>query len=686
MGRILFILLILITNRNATAQFIPINNISLERLVDDILAIQDEDINYEDLYENLAQLLSNQADLNEISEEQLRSSYILNESQIQSFLAYRNEAGPFLSTYELQNINGFREDDIQRLIPFVTVRDATLQLDKNLFKRILNEKNNYFISRYDRTIESKKGFNKNIPAYSQYKGTPDRIYTRFQTRRTGDFSVGFTAEKDAGEKLIWSPDKKQYGIDFISFHAQVINKGKIKNLIFGDFQAQFGQGLVLGSAFGIGKNSESVTTVRKGNLGFLPYTSVSESGFFRGTAISYSLSKKITMHGMISSQWRDATIGQDSIGRDIDLFSSLQLTGLHRTSGEVANRKTVQEKSIAGVLNYNYNNLNAGVLFQHEQFTIPLVPLRNLYNQFYFMGNNNSNAGIFLNYNWKNFAFFNEAAYTFNKGRGVITGIIGSLTPHLDISLLFRKYDRDFISFNSNALAENNTPQNETGMYWGWKYVFNKKYSLSGYFDLFRFPWLRYRTYAPSEGSEWLIHFNYKPTKTISLFLQAREESKLRNASIVSPIYLTYPGTKNNYWINIEYQVTPHLTFRSRAQFSTYSTEENASNGMVLLQDITWNSGKFSISGRYALFDTDDYDSRLYIYEKDVWLSFSFPAYYGTGVRNYLLFQYAVSKKMDIWLRWAHSRYSDRETIGSGSDTIEGNIRNDVKFQTRIRL
>jgi hypothetical protein len=107
---------------------------------------------------------------------------------------------------------------------------------------------------------------------------------------------------------------------------------------------------------------------------------------------------------------------------------------------------------------------------------------------------------------------------------------------------------------------------------------------------------------------------------------------------------------------------------------------------MILLQDLTWSLGKISISGRYALFDTDDYDNRLYVYEKDVWLAFSFPAYYGVGVRNYLLFQYSVSKKVDIWLRWANVRYTDRVTIGSGSDTIEGNTRNDVKFQTRIRL
>ncbi len=685
MKRVITIAVFLISWSGHT-QVLPKKDVDLERLVDEIFAIQDEDINYEDLYENLAQLFSNQADLNAVTEEQLRSIFILNESQIQSFLTYRSEAGPFLSVYELQNIEGFTQDVIQKLSPFVMVPDAAMSFNKNLFKRILTEKNNYLIIRYDRTLEEKKGYKETTSPSGKYIGSPDRLYTRFQTRRTGDFSLGFTTEKDAGEKIVWSPTKKQYGVDFVSFHVQVMNKGKIKNLVLGDFQAQFGQGLVLGSAFGIGKNAEAVTTVRRGNLGFLPYTSVYEARYLRGAAISYSLSKRLTLHGMISSRWRDGSIKQDTTEGDYDFISSLQLTGLHRTTSELANRNSVQEKNIAGVINYKYKTLDAGILIHHTQFSIPLVPTSNIYNTFYFQGSENTNAGFFLNYSWKNFSFFSEGARTIDKGIGGIAGIIGSITSALDVSLLFRKFDRNFHSFYSNALAENTTPQNETGIYWGWKYVFNKKYSFSGYFDLFQFPWLRYRSYTRSDGNEWLARFNYKPTKTISVFLQAREETKVRNNSTDTNLYLTDPGTKRNYWINVDYQINPHLTFKTRAQFSTYSVADHKSNGIVLLQDVTWNSGKFSVSGRYALFDTDDYDNRLYIYEKDVWLAFSFPAYYGVGVRNYLVFQYSVSKRVDIWLRWAHIRFTDQETIGSGGETIEGNIRNDVKFQTRIRL
>ncbi len=89
---------------------------------------------------------------------------------------------------------------------------------------------------------------------------------------------------------------------------------------------------------------------------------------------------------------------------------------------------------------------------------------------------------------------------------------------------------------------------------------------------------------------------------------------------------------------------------------------------------------------RYALFDTDNYDNRHYVYENDVWLAYSLPAYYGKGVRKYILLAYTLNKQVSIWLRYAHTRYIDRNMIGAGVDAINGNTKNDIKFETRIKF
>ena len=96
---------------------------------------------------------------------------------------------------------------------------------------------------------------------------------------------------------------------------------------------------------------------------------------------------------------------------------------------------------------------------------------------------------------------------------------------------------------------------------------------------------------------------------------------------------------------------------------------------------MTWRFSKLELSGRIAFFATDNYDSRQYVYEKDVLYAFSLPAYYDTGTRHYLLLRYAVSQNMRVWLRWSQSRFFNTELISSGLGEIQGNTRSEVKVQ-----
>src|SRR5258705_1511424 len=419
--------------------------------------------------------------------------------------------------------------------------------------------------------------------------------------------------------------------------------------------------------------------MRRTNLGFLPYPSVYEAGYFRGAALSYPIGKNLPLHTMASARGRDGALQQDTLPSTGDYLSAFSYTGLHRTTTELANRNAITESNLALIVQWNKKSLDAGMILHHTQFSAPLLRTPSVYNQFEFNGMNNTNAGAYLNYNFRNHAFFSEFSQTVNEGRAMVAGLLTSLTPSLETSLVYRKFDTNFYTFYGNAIAENTIPQNESGMYWGWKYSFSKKYSLAAYVNLFSFPWLKYRSYAPSDGSEWLVRFNMRPSRWLSIFLQVREETKQRNTGVVSNLYVTDNGVKRNYWINCDYAANERLTFRSRVQYSSYTLSGRTTMGMVLLQDIAYTIGRVSIAGRYALFDTEDYDNRMYAYEQDAWLSFTFPAYYGRGIRNYLLLQYRLTRKMDMWVRWGQTRYADHTTIGSGGEIITGDTRNDVK-------
>lgn len=658
-------------------------DINLEKLIDEIFPVQDEDFNYEELYETYGQLLANPLNLNTASEEQLQALLILSSTQLFDFLKYRSEAGPLLSLYELQVIPSFTEATIRLLEPFVLVEDSQSTGWKGLKTRILHEKNNYLVTRLERTLEQRAGF-KADAGTSQYAGAATKWYNRFRVSASGDFSFGFTAENDAGEKMEWRPNQKQYAFDFLSAHAQVMNKGALSNLILGDYQAQFGQGLTLGGGFGMGKGSETITAMRRSNLGFIPYTSAVEFGFYRGAAGSIKLNKAITLHGFASGLWRD---GRTSKSDDAtENISSLFLSGFHRTESEIAARKNLKETNVGSVLQFKSVQLDAGLIFHHTAFSLPINRTPNLYNQFTFRGSTNSNLGAYANYAWRNFSAFGEVSKSLAGGHALVAGLLASLSNAFDVSFLYRNFARNYYSFYSNAISENTTPQNETGIYWGWKYRIGKTHTASGYIDLFQFPWLKFRSYQPTRGHEWMFRYNFVPAKNTLLFAQIRQEQKVRNLSEDTPNYLTAPGLKTNFWVNADYPVADWLTMKTRAQLATYALGNNRSKGFALVQDVNVSWRKFSFSGRMALFQTDDYDTRLYLYERDAWLAFSIPALQGIGVRRYLLVQYKASDKLDFWFRWAETEYENRDTIGSGGEEITGNSRNDLKIQARIKF
>jgi hypothetical protein len=183
------------------------------------------------------------------------------------------------------------------------------------------------------------------------------------------------------------------------------------------------------------------------------------------------------------------------------------------------------------------------------------------------------------------------------------------------------------------------------------------------------------------------VRVNYQPSRKTTLFAQIREEVKARNIAIpTSTLYTTGKGKKYNYWLSSDIGVSDHVRFKTRLQFSSYSIQHQTTRGMVLMQDIRFNMRKFEVTARYALFDTDDYDNRQYVYENDVWLAFSLPAYYGKGIRRYILLEYKLNTYVSFWFRYADTRYTDRDSVGSGVDETEGNVRSDLKFQTRIKF
>lgn len=670
------------------AQKSPLSEADLQNLIERTFAFQDEDIPYDELYETLLLYYENPLNLNNASASDLNALLLLSPYEIESLLKYRATYGELISIYELQAV--FDLETINRIRPFVTINETGFKSDGGLLRRIMNEDNNYLLLRYERTLENKEGYERPDTAESRYLGSQGRYYARFRVSHTRDFSLGFTLEKDAGETYDWDPHNRKYGVDYYSFHFHVQDKGRWKDIIVGDYQVQYGQSLVLGAGFNVGKGSETINTLYRSNSGIRPYTSVVETNFFRGVAGTYSITKNLDFTGFYSRLYQDAVRRVDSTDSPLEFISSIQNTGFHRTPSELAARDKIAEQSYGGTLLYHTSNLQVGTNIIFNRYSLPIIKSGQLYNYFAFTGTQNHVAGIFINYQWENVTLFGETGRSKSGGYGGVGGLIISLTSQLSTSLIIRDYQPDFHSFYGNAFAESSGyNQNEKGWYWGLKYVPNGQYWFTAYFDQFSFPWLTFNSNKPSSGYEYLFRASYQPKRDIILYAQYRRQLKPDDPSAEEQFAsITYPldGIKDNYLINADYQLNDHISAKTRVQWSTYNFNDQFTNGFALMQDINISLGRFKIGSRFAVFDTDNYENRQYAYERDILYAFSIPAYNGIGSRNYLLFQYNINRNFDVWLRYARTRYRNRESISSGLEEIDGDKKTDVKMQVRIKF
>ena len=682
------------------AQTYPRPEIQVEDFIENLFNLQSADANYEDLYEQLLLLYSNPIDLNLASPDDLRNTYILSEQQVQELLKHRQKTGKFLSIYELQSIPSFDLKTIYALLPFAIVNETPMNQDnKGLFKRILSEPNNSVILRGSRTLEDQKGYTKANPdrsgnSPSRYAGDPNKLFVRYRVSHVKDFSIGLTAEKDPGEQLKWNPKTNQFGMDFWSAHFMLENKGIFKKIIVGDYQYMFGQGLVYSAGFSVGKGSEPITTVRRSSIGIRPYTSVLEGLFFRGGAATIGF-KNLEITALVSRKYVDGNIqtANDTIDNDqIENFaSSINITGFHRTPTELRNKHSNREDMLGTSIIYKEKSgkWEIGALATTIQYQFPIIRRPTVYNQFDFNGDRNQNLSFTGQYNYQNFSFFGESAISKGGGHATVAGLVGSIGRGLDVSMVARNYSKDYHAFYSNGFGEATRNVNEKGIYWGLKYRAHPKWLLAGYYDRFMFPYLSFQADGPSWGDEYLSRITYSPSKTVSFFVQYRNESKLRNLSSNStPTDILVKTRRQNWVIQADAKATTWLSVRTRVQGSLWNQEKGSPQtyGIAISQDLNFDFGKISLSNRFSIFDTDDYNNRQYLYEKNVLYAFSIPALYGRGVRFYSLLQFSPNRKIDVWIRVARTIQRDAKTIGSGNELINGNQRTDVVVQFRYKF
>lgn len=98
--------------------------------------------------------------------------------------------------------------------------------------------------------------------------------------------------------------------------------GRFQSLALGNYQVNFGYGLIINTGFGFGKAS-SLLNIHKVGKGISKYTSVGESNYLQGIAATYRLNRRWNSSIWYSFRNLDGNV-------DNMFIKSLKTDGYHR--------------------------------------------------------------------------------------------------------------------------------------------------------------------------------------------------------------------------------------------------------------------------------------------------------------------------------------------------------------------
>ncbi|MBQ7253917.1 MAG: hypothetical protein IJS30_04505 [Bacteroidales bacterium] len=515
--------------------------------------------------------------LNAASREALERSGLFTPFQIASLLEYRRDYGAILTLQELSVVDGFGDGFAAKIEPFVA-----LYGDDNPppAKTSLQVRSRY---RY-------KGGVKGLHQYNRI------LFER------GGLRAGVLLESDPGERLL---------TDYIGAYAGY-SKGRW-SVLLGDYSACFGQGLALWNAFSFTSASQPASLMRRSS-GIVPYKSANECSALRGAAVEYGLSRALRLAMFASAAGVDARVQEGG-------YTSLPITGYHRTIAEKAARDAMREYLFGGNLIWRGEWFNAGVTALAYTYSEHNARKVTYYNKFQmydgWMGNLAADAAVSMGH-WRLFA---EAALSANLRPAAIAGAVLSASYNFEAAASVRYYDKGYIAPHAGACSTISSVSNQCGAVVSLMVRPVRGLLVTSFSEAVYYPSPRYRVETPSGAVYERLHVGYA-SGGWSVSVQDNYVWQSSDGSHKHSLKLAVKGEWGRWKGSV----------RSGAVLLCRDGE--ISEGLALSASVSREFGRMrhSAAASLSLFNTAGYDTRVYLYEKDLPGSFSSQYYYGKGI------------------------------------------------------
>ena len=670
---------------------LPVNNLSAQHVLDEIaeqLITNDEDNAYqwENLFEELSDLKENPLNINSATKEQLERFPFLNSQLIENILYYLYKYGAMVSINELMVVEDMDLATFRLLKPFITCQPLEEKPHTPTLKSILKYGKQELSARMDIPLYTRAGYQ---PFTSDYiKENPNKRYLgpsfyhnlRYKFRYTDKVYIGFTAEKDPGEPFFAGNNKKGY--DYYSPYFYIRDFGKIRALALGNYRLNYGYGLVMNTDFNMGKTT-ALNTLLNRESGIKKHSSTDEYNYFQGIAGSIQLSEHFTADAFYSYRQMDGIV-------DNRFITSLKEDGYHRIPRDYEKKNSLTNQLIGSNIQYNGKNFELGLTAVYNFFNKVLNPTYRPYNKYYPRGSDFFNLGANYKFFLKKLTWMGEVAMDKDRRMVALNTLRYRPKANFQFIAMHRFYDVAYQSMYARSVGDGSMVQNESGFYLGMEADELWYFKLTAYIDFFYFPWKKYQmTKNGTRGIDGVIQLDYSPTHELNMFIRYRYKNKFKDYNPAEGDKITVPYIQQKGRYQLTYSPNDELVLKTTADVVHNAYQhKDPSKGFLIKQSIGYKFPKLplQLDASVAWFKTDDYASRITVYEKSLLYSFSMPSFYGEGERFSFNTRYELNKHIVLQGKYACTHYRDREVISSGLEQIEGNLKSDLYFQVQFKF
>jgi len=604
--------------------------------------------------EKLYDIYENPVNINSADKDEIARLFFLSDFQVKVLVDYVNTSGKIISVYEIANLPGFDKETASMLNIFI-------RLDENI------EKEEYK-SRWRNTFMTNVIW-KPADNDTSWIGSDARILAKYKFN-AGGFSGGVLAEKDQGEKLLNGNPPLP---DLLSGHIAWNGKGIIRRMIIGDYSARFGQGSNINTTMRTGLSLHSPGYMAAKSE-IRPYTSTDENNFFRGAAAELAF-KKLSLSLFYSRNSIDASLSA-SANSEPETVTSFYTTGLHNTISSLKKKDALTDLNYGMNFSYNLKNFRTGATWSEEQLSLPVTRNNNDPGKIYdFAGIRNSIYTLYYNALVNRILLFGELSANESFKYSAIQGVTLRPSDRLIVNLLYRNNEDGFFSMHGKTPGSSSTSGGSNALLGNFTFEAAKYLFISAGCDFQKFSWLKYRTSSPSYTNRREIRLKYSRSEKLVfegayyLNLSTSDNDKITGIpGLEETITRTFTGS-------FRYSFAGNLTLGTKLCRKTAYPSE--SKGSLLLQDVNYRFTRIPVTVwlRYCVFNTDNWDTRIYTYENDLLYSFSIPALYGSGSKNYIMISWKISDSAEI--RFKYGILSKQVT---GNETLNEEFR----FQIRV--